>query len=286
MIPNNNLNILPFYSSISEQNHRKPYAYGEIYTLISPNSKLLPFQINREHISNSVNRALLFDLEEGTSQNILSELNAAGLHVKEFTSDGYDLIVNNAALIFPNIQLEAKKYYLELGDGVNTWYSEVFTVVNSLDAYLKIEYWDRDQIAYTGGHIDYTPPFKNYCYVQSEIGKPEYPFEETAQKRDGYIFIEKQISEKKYKFEFIAPEFLCDALRVVRMHDYINLYFRGKKYSVENIIFDPKWKDQGDLAVVEVEFECDTIVKKVGKGILSSTAGGDYNNDYNNDYDN
>jgi hypothetical protein len=90
--------------------------------------------------------------------------------------------------------------------------------------------------------------------------------------------------KKKYKFEFIAPEYLCDAIRIVRMHDFVNIYFKGKKYSVENIIFDPKWREQGNLAVVETEFECDTIVKKIGRGITFAES--DYNNDFNNDFNN
>lgn len=285
MIPNNNLNILPFYSSLDEQDHRKFYAYGHIYTLIAPNNKLLPFQINREHIANAVSSVTIIDVETGATTNILSELTSAGLNIKEFISDGYDLIINPSALIFPSLVLADGKYYLQISDGINTWYSEIFTVVTDLSKYLKLEYWDSENIAYSGGHVDYSSPFKNYCYLQTEIGKPEYPFEEEAQQRDGYIFIEKQISEKKYKFEFIAPEYLCDALRIVRMHDFVNIYSKGKKYSVENIIFDPKWREQGNLAVMEVEFECDTIIKKIGRGVAPSQQG-DFNNDYNNDYDN
>lgn len=283
MIPNNNLNILPFYSSIEEQNHRKDYAYGDIYTLIAGKARILPFQINREHSAGtSVNKARLHNLKTGAEQNILSELQGAGLIVREYAGEGYDLIINPSALIFPNLTITEGQYYVELGDANNTWYSEVFTVVNEFSQFLKLTYWDKDSIAYTGGHIDYTPPFKNYCYLQTEIGKPEYPFEEQAQKRDGYIFIEKQVSEKKYKFEFLAPEYLCDALRVVRMHDFITIELRGKKYNVENIIFEPKWKEQGNLAVMEVEFECDTIIKKIGKGVVQT--GGDFNNDFNNDF--
>lgn len=285
MIPNNNLNILPFYSSLDEQDHRKFYAYGHIYTLISPNSKLLPFQINRETRANSITVARLWNLETGTFIDILSELNASGLNIKQFASDGYDLIINPSAMIFPSLQIDAGKYYVQIADGIDNWYSEVFTVVTDLNKYLRLEYWDSANIAYTGGHVDYSAPFRNYCYLQTEIGKPEYPFEEEAQQRDGFIFIEKQISEKKYKFEFLAPEYLCDALRIVRMHDFINIYFQGKKYSVENIIFDPKWREQGNLAVMEVEFECDTIIKKIGRGITPSQ-NGDFNNDYNNDFDN
>lgn len=286
MIPNNNLNILPFYSSLSEQNHRKFYAYNEVYPLITRSGNLLPFQINRPHsASTPITVFKLIELGTGSETDILREVNGAGLVIKEYSAEGYDLIINPAALIFPNLTMTQGEYYVEVSDGTNTWFSEVFTVVNNLSEYLKIEYWDRDAIAYYGGHIDYTAPYKNYCFVNSEIGKPEYPFKEDAQNRDGYIFIEKQISEKKYKFEFLAAEFLCDALRVVRMHDFINIHFKGKTYKVENIIFEPKWKEQGNLAVMEVEFECDTIVKKIGKGIIQTNAG-DFNNDFNDDFNN
>lgn len=285
MIQNDNLNILPFYSSIDEQNHRKAYAYGNVFQLISEKTKLLPFQINRTHRNNAINVARLYSFENGSYINILSELNAAGLSIKSFSADGYDLIINYSALIFPTLVIEAGQYYVQLSDGVDTWYSDVFTVVNDVSPYLKLKYYDIGNLYYNGGHIDYAAPFKNYVYLQTEIGKPEYPFEETVQERDGYTFVEKQISEKKYKFEFACPEYLADALRVVRMHDVIYIYFRNKSYKVDNIIIEPKWQEQGDLAIVKVEFECDTVIKKVGKGTIPQDTG-DFNDDYNDDYDN
>jgi len=285
MIPNNNLSILPFYGEVSEQDYKKFQSFGEVYPLISEASKILPFQIRRETRENTINKAKIVSFETGAETNILTEFNGAGLNIKRFESDGYDLIINPSALIFPLFRMTAGQYYLEIGDGVENWFSEIFTVVENLSNYVKLTYHDRDNMYYTGGHIDYTPPFKNYCYIRTEIGKPGYPFEEQAQKRDGYIFIEKQISEKKYKFEFLCPEYLCDALRIVRMHDYIVLNDKGKKYQIENIIFEPKWKDQGNLAVMEVEFECDTVIKKVGKGILPANSG-EFNTDFNTDFNN
>lgn len=285
MIPNNNLNVLPFYDSVDEQLHRKFYAYGDIYKLICSSGKILPFQIVREHRVADITVAELIRLSDENITDVLSEMTTAGLVVKHFDSDGYDLVVNNGALVMPTLQMYAEQYYLKLSDGVDTWFSEVFTVVNDLSKYVKIEYFDRDNLEYTGGHIDYSHPYRNYCYVQTEIGKPEYPFKEEAQDRDGYLFVEQQISEKKYKFEFLAPEFLCDALRVVRMHDYVRIYDKGKVYDVENIIFEPKWKEQGNLAVMEVEFECDTIIKKIGKGFVDN-GNGDFNEDFNEDFNN
>lgn len=291
MTPNNNFNILPFYSTLAEQNHLKPYAYNAVYTLIAPNNKLLPFQIVRPHASVASGTALtigsLVRLGNTIGTNLLLEFNVAGLHVVPFLDLGYDLIINPSVLPFSETVLEPGQYYVRLQDGTNTWYSEIFTIVSDLTPYLKLEFWDPYRISYSTGHIDYTTPYKNYCYLQTEIGKPEYPFEEIAQDVDGHIFVEKQISEKKYIFQFLAPEYLCDVLRIVRMHSFINIYFRGKVYSVESIIFDPKWKEQGDLAIMEVEFQCDTVVKKIGRGLAYGVDGsgtGDFNHDYSDDF--
>ena len=225
-------------------------------------------------------------METNTPTSIAAEAQSAGLGSLEFASEGYDLIINPSLLIFPNIKLTQGEHYLKLRDTAgNTWFSEVFNVVRSAEPYLKLSYWDTDNFVTTDGHIDYSIPYKNYLYLPTEVGKPEYPFEEVAQNRDGYTFVEKQISEKKYKFTFIAPEYLLDALRIVRMHDHITILSKGVLYDVENIIIDPKWQDQGDLASVEVEFECDTVIKKIGKSISASGGIGDFNNDFNNDFD-
>ena len=43
---NNNYSVLPFYTDIKEQNHRKPYAFGEVYALFALVNQILPFQID------------------------------------------------------------------------------------------------------------------------------------------------------------------------------------------------------------------------------------------------
>ena len=282
MTPNNNLNVLPFYDSLEKQNHKKPYAFGAIYTLIAPNAKILPFQIVRakQDPSSTFGVAEIKNVRTGVVTDILSEMIAAGLRLEIFTD--YDLIINNSALIFSSLQLTADPYYLRLTDGENEWFSDIFTVVNDLSQFVKVEYWNSENLYYNGGHIDYAHPYRNYFYAQSGIGKPEYPFAEEAEERDGFTFIEKQVSEKKFKFEFLAPEFLCDALRIVRMHDFINVYTIGRKYSAENIIFVPEWQTQGDLAAVSVEFECDTVIKKTGTS--NAVMNADFANDFDDDF--
>jgi hypothetical protein len=286
--PNNNLNILPFYDSVEKQHHRKFYAFEQTFNLISENVRLLPFQIRRNHAAGAtINKTKLINLETEVSTDILTEATSAGLGVLEFSSEGYDLLINPSLLILPTTQMPLGKHYLEIGDTAgNTWFSDIFNIVRDTAQYLKLLYWDQDNFIHSDGHIDYSIPYKNYVYLPTEVGKPEYPFEEVAQKRDGHVFIEKQISEKKYKFTFIAPEFLLDALRIVRMHDHIEIQSKGQIYDVETIIINPKWQDQGDLASVEAEFECDTVIKKIGKSIVSSGGSGDFNTDFNNDFNN
>lgn len=282
MIPNNNLSVLPWYSDIQFQNHRKSYAYGNVYPLFVPRDKLIPFQIIRNTRANNTFTVKAFDKNGIEKANLTSQLAETGLTVKRFQSLGYDVILFPA--LFPFISnLTEGLYYLSLSDGVETWYSEVFTSVDSVSNYLKIEWFDIDDFVFDAGRIVYSEGFKNILYLCAEIGKPEYIFEEDGETRDGYFFPEKQISEKTYKFTFLAPEYLCDVLRIVRMSDYVNIYKDSQVYNCDTFLITPKWQTQGDLASVETEFQTATVIKKIGRGFVQ-TSGGDFNNDFNNDY--
>lgn len=285
MTPNNNLSVLPWYDSISRQNHRRDYAYGNVYQLITPDRKLLPFQIRRSTRSNSVTKVLLRSIDGKLIADITNQIKETGLTVKRFETEGYDLIIYPGTLHMA-IKTPEGLYYAEITDGVQNWYSEVFNVVRTINDYMKIEWWDEEPLYYTGGQIYYEgEKFKNFIYLPTQVGKPEYDFQEEGEKRDGYFFPEKQTSEKIYKFSFIAPEYLCDAMRIIRMSDHIKITSRGETYSADSFLITPKWQEQGDLAVVEAEFETDTVIKKIGRGVQISNLG-DFNIDYNNDFNN
>jgi hypothetical protein len=288
MTPNNNLSILPFYSSLSKLNHRKDYAFGEVFPLITPDRMILPFQFSRPHVAD-VNFAIAIDKLDGSfHQEVTTYLKDGGMQIKQFPSLGYDLIINPGALPIP-VDIPEGQYvchYVDWnGPNINNdLYSEVFTMVRNVDDYLSIEYKDVDDLYYTDGHLDFSSGFAFKIYLPTQVGRPDYEFDEQVDKRDGYQFIEKQISEKTYKFNFVAPEFLLDALRVVRMMDVVTIKSKGETYKVDQFLMTPKWQDGGYLAAVEVEFQCDTIIKKIGRGYTNPTAG-DFNNDYNNDFD-
>lgn len=285
MIQNNNISVLPWYTSIEQQNHRKSYAYGTIYPLFTPKRTLLPFQIMRNTSSRNITRAQLYDKNGVLFADITTALKETGLQIVPFASLGYDVIVYPSLLPFA-IDTPDGIYYARMTDGVNVWYSEMFTIVGDLSGYLKIEWYDVENFVFDAGQIVYqNPKFHNVLYLCTELGKPEYTFEEEGETRDGYFFPEKQISEKTYRCMALAPEYLCDVMRFIRMSDKVFVTDKyGRQYDCDTFLITPKWQTQGDLSSVEIEFKTATVAKKIGRGYITPGRKGDFNNDFNNDF--
>nr|UWI05785.1 MAG: hypothetical protein [Bacteriophage sp.] len=287
MTPNNNLSVLPFYEGVQYQDYKKSYAYGDVYPLFTPINNLLPFQIIRPTRSNQIAWVRLYNYKMTKRiADITQPMKETGLQIVRYQSYGYDVILYPGNLLMAlNVATEGR-YMIAINDGVQTYYSDVFTWVNGMDGYLCIEWSDAENMEVDGGQIVYdVAQFKNRVYVCAELGKPEYKFEEEGEERDGYFFPEKQISEKTFRFIFLAPEYLCDVMRLIRMSDFVTVYSQGRKYDCDTFLITPKWQTQGNLASVECEFECATVVKKIGRGVIPTT-GGDYNKDFNNDFNN
>lgn len=285
MQQNNNLSVLPFYNKLDEQNHRKPYAYGSIYPLYAHVSSILPFQIIRttRDILNII--VTLYTKDGNYVADISSSLQSAGLQVVRFEALGYDVIVFPANA--PHLTgISVGQYYLKVTDGTESWYSDIITLVADITPYLSIEWYSKENVVFNGGQIVYrNPTYSNRLYLCTELGKPDYKFEEEGEERDGMFFPEKQISEKVYKFQFLASETLCDVMRLIRMSDVVVIRDKyGRYYRCDQFLMTPEWQTQGDIASVEVEFHTDTIVKKIGTGYLVEM-GGDFNHDYNDDFD-
>lgn len=287
MTQNNNLSVLPWYTSISEQNHRKSYAYGQIYPLYTKKSYLLPFQIIRNHTASAapITSCKLYDKNGTFIEDMTEKITSGGLSIVQFSALGYDVIVFPGTSAVSTLMKEGQ-YYAEISDGTNTWYSEIFTAVSDVSGYLKIEWYDVENVVFDGGQIVYqSPSFRNVLYLCTELGKPDYEFDEEGETRDGYFFPEKQLSTKKYKCTILAPEYLCDVMRLIRMADHVIVTDKyGRQYNCDTFLITPEWQAQGDLASVEIEFQTDTVVKKIGRGV-TLTGIGDFNEDFNVDYD-
>ena len=285
MIPNNNLSVLPWYTSIEQQNARKWWVYGRVYPLFTPAGFILPFQVVLPYRANpALWECILYDANTGNYiEHITQKLNDTGFAFKQFQTIGYTVAVYPGVL--PAFTSMANgRYYLMINFNGEKYYSEVFTVVNDIEPYLKITWWDVADFVMDAGAIVYTSPaFKNVLYLKADIAKPEYPFEEEGETRDGYFFPTKQISEKRYRFNFLASEYLLDVMRFIRMADYAEIEYHGQRYSLDTFLITPEWESNGDVAAVEAVFDTATVAKKIGLGYIKAQRG-DFNDDFNDDF--
>lgn len=278
MSPNNNFNILAWYDSIEQQNHRKAYVYGTIWGLIAPNNSILPFQFVSPGSLGNVTSIVVKSLETTWSVDITSKITVSVTNYTDDDGNEYSIVMHKGDDTLSS-KLPEGRHYIILKQGSKTWYSEVFTVVSNIDCFIKLEYWDNSNLYFKGGHIEYLTGFKFVCYLSTDIGKPKYPFEEELTERDGYKFIEKQTSSKVYNMTFCAPEFMCDALRLVRMCDNIHITNRGKVYRALSFSVNVDWEDNGDVAAVDAEFETDTVVTKIANVLNGPSESGSTFND-------
>lgn len=277
---NNNISPLPFYDNLALQNHRKDYAFGQIYPLITYKNMLLPFQVVLANGA-AINWVRIYNFNTGVYKVITKSMKENGLVLKSYTD--FKLLKYPGTLPIVDIKHEGL-YYLAISIAdLGIIYSDIFTVTNRVDDYLLLAYSNSYNFELKSGIVDFSDNFIFKCYLNTQIGKPEYSFEEEATERMGYTFIESQVSKKIYKFTFIAPEYLCDALRIVRLCENKQITSKLQTYDLTMFSMEPDWEEQGDLASVECEFETDTVIANIG-GYEPKLAGGDYNNDYNNDF--
>lgn len=287
MLISNNLSPLPFYTSLKMQNHKKDYAFGSIYPLVTYRNMLLPFQyiIGKAEQAPIINAVKLINYNTRKEIAISRSLIENGLSIKQL--NGYLILKYPGTLPVVEIKHEGT-YYIEIiltysRDNQIILYSELFSVCNNVDNFLVLTYSNSYNFQLKNGLVDFSDNFQFKCYLPTQVGKPEYQFEEEATERMGYTFIESQVSKKVYKFAFIAPEYLCDALRIVRLCDNKQVVSKEHIYDLTTFNMSVDWEDQGDLAAVECEFETDTVIANLG-GFAPTLIGGDFNNDYNNDY--
>lgn len=284
---NNNLSVLPFYPADKqdEMNHRRPYAYGSVYPLYTPLGSVPSFQAIIPHIAQNLQSAKLERVGDGQLTDVTTKMVNSGLVKQNYAAFGYDIIIY-PALAPQNITTEEGQFILHITlVGGTEYVSDIFTVIADVSGMINLQWYDYADLIMDGGRIAYVDGFRNTLWLPTLLGKPEYEFEEEGEQRDGYFFPEKQISQKRYKCVFLAPEYLCDVMRLIRMSDVVMMHDNyGNAYRCDTFLITPKWEVQGDLASVEIEFTCDTVAKKIGRGYVLDN--GDYNNDYNNDFDN
>ena len=172
---------------------------------------------------------------------------------------------------------DASKVFLLTAQPI-TYYSDVFTVIDDISNYTKIEWRCSEDVIFDSGRIVYSyndggvnKTYSNIMYFAEQIGKPAYPFDEEGETRDGLFYVTKQVSSKTYKMVTFANEVMCDAMRLIRMSDIITVTDGyGRPYSCNTLLVTPEWQEQGDVASVKIEFTCNTFIKMIGRGFTAT----------------
>lgn len=273
---------LKFYDSFHKQNRYRSFAYGHVAPLITNPNVVSPFQLI---VSGNVSEVYVrsADTNKRVTGNVVERFKDAGL--RNVSKNGYNILLFLGIFPLSGVIDYEGQYWLEIYSG-GWYYSEIFCFDNNIDDCLKIEYWnpEGDFVLKNGIVVLGSENFHFILLLKSELGKPEYSFEEEVTKRLGYSFIESQVSKKTYKFNTVIPEYLCDAMRIIRLCSQKKITCKGETYDAITFNMEVDWQEQGDLASVTCEFDVDNIITNLG-GFKHEAIGGDFNNDYNNDYD-
>ena len=237
---------LKFYDNFHKQNRYRSFAYGHIAPLTTNPNVVSPFQLI---VSGNVSEVYVrsADTNKRVTGNVVERFKAAGL--RNVSKNGYNILLFLGIFPLSGVIDYEGQYWLEIHSG-GWYYSEVFCFDNNIDDCLKVEYWNPEgDFALKNGIILLgSENFHFILLLKSELGKPEYSFEEEATKRLGYSFIESQVSKKTYKFNTVIPEYLCDAMRIIRLCSQKKITCKGETYDAITFNMEVDWQEQGDLA--------------------------------------
>lgn len=262
----NNFSPLAFREKSQKATYKKWYAYGKEFALPFSTTELPPFQFTVTNLpSFDPTTVEVFLVNEATG--VRSE---TGIKIKVDTMNEH----NSVLYVSPGSNVYAKSmepgvYRAEftIPEG-ETYVSTPICVTEGIETntnFVKLEYWNDEKLAYPNGFVTTGTDndFKFQMYIPTTFFKPKYEFEEEITKRAGYKFLELQTCNKVFGFNFFAPEYICDALRLVRLSDYIRFSHDGEYYNALNFEYSPDWQNNGYLAAIECQFETDTIIQKL-----------------------
>lgn len=262
----NNFSPLAFREKSQKATYKKWYAYGREFALPFSTTELPPFQFTVANLpSFDPTTVEVFLVNEATGVR-----SGTGIKIKVDTMSEH----NSVLYVSPGSNVYAKSmepgvYRAEFAipEG-ETYVSTPICVTDGIETntnFVKLEYWNDEKLAYPDGFVTTGTDndFKFQMYIPTTFFKPKYEFEEEITKRAGYKFLELQTCNKVFGFNFLAPEYICDALRLVRLSDYIRFSHDGEYYNALNFEYTPDWQDNGYLAAIECQFETDTIIQKL-----------------------
>lgn len=260
----NNINPMGWHTNPLMLLHNRQFAYGGRYALPIPKGYLLPFQLLRSNGGGDITRFEIIN-ESGVTFDVLASATLM-LDYKNGPSDeSYDVVRFRGAIPFVG-SWELGWYRSIISDGATTWESDWFLWTN--DDLVKIEWCHINHIEIEGGRIDYSDGFKFWVYLKTDIGMPQYPFEEEVTTNAGESFPFRQTSSKQYQFPAIVSEYLMDCMRLVAIHSEVKIHHLDDVLRATRIRHGRvKWIERGDIAEVLWTFLTKTTTSTYAQSI-------------------
>ena len=279
---NNNFTPIPFYVvSGNELDNKylqsnKPYAYGAVFDMPVSEGWLMPFQFTLDSLWDAVDSFQIVTVADTPSTIALVAADIGLRNDREDTTTVYYKGEHKATL--PLGRMYYKLVLRETKTSATvTLMSDIFTNVKASqnnqhsvpNGYIRLTYSNDHTLKYGGGQINFsniTGGFDFELLINATICKPEYNFEEKASERLGQRYIESQVSTKTYSFSFTAPEYLCDALRILPMCNNRIIKDEWNSYNkITDVNVNIEWLEQGDLAKVTITFKNDTVMANLAE---------------------
>jgi len=258
-----NINVIGWSKTPALQHRRRSFNYGNRYRLPVPQNRIPPFQISRPANGYDVASFVLVRAADGSEIDILADAQASGLEVLTGLEDEQgrkvDVIRYPSTIDLPG-SYDLGYYYARISDGVNVWHSDDFCMTENTNSLIKLSWWNNTSIAYRDGVIDYSGAYRNWVYISADIAQPNYQLDRVVSTRNTVPFVERTTSYKEYRFTAIISEFLADCLRLVPVHDHVEIEYLDQVYEVDEFLYgEPSWQT-GGLAAIEYTFRTGTIV--------------------------
>jgi hypothetical protein len=243
-----NIFSFPFYESIRQQTRLSRCAKSTAGALIAPASRWLPFMLTLPKTGEGLDCVNIWD---AVANEIYSFVLPDAFRFDAFSDKSADYIFYYGTPVTGLNLPCGGQFYLE----IKGLFSEVFTVTNDLDQYVKIEWSHKLPIA----PAIYQTGFTNKLYLDAIISSPTYPYTEEGE-NDNYGVFQPTRSrvDKTYKFDSTPlPEFLIDALSAMPLHSSISI---DGFNNCRDVKVTPDYETAGTdgcTAVMKIEFSED-----------------------------
>lgn len=250
--------------------------------MYAPNGWIIPFQIKTPNNSTGIHLAQTVNVETGATLDITGLMTGEGLEHVVYPERTYNAVRYKA---ITNVDVIPKGFhYLELtvnvGEAKKTYYSEVFNVVDNR-GFMRLSFWHNEDFELPNFHFSFPEGWKFFAFLKTELGKPEYLYEDFIHRRDGYNFAEKIVSVKRYRFEVLAGEPMWDGLRLARLFNFITIQSGIRNFPVYELELEVEWEETGYTGIGTFTADTGNVVISTGKG---RALAGDFDESFNKDF--